>query len=145
MRFSIVKKAMQLVLFTLLVGCLALVTSNGQASAATYQANGTAAANQSQSAPAGCSDWDAANGICYYWSVSVPTTPVGCDSWDAQAQECTAWAGTIDYPTVTTYIYGLRYQCTNWNSHLHACTHWKRGNNDFSRKAVHVHHFKSGN
>jgi len=145
MRFSTVKKAMQLVLFTLLVGCLALVATNGQAFAATYQTNGTAAVNQPLDAPAGCANWDAANGICYYWAVTVPTTPVGCASWDAQDQVCTAWVGTIDYPTVTTYIYGLRYQCTDWNSHLHECTHWKRGNNDFSRRAIHVHHFTSGN
>jgi hypothetical protein len=144
MRFSAVKRAMQLVLFTFLVACFALVVTNGQASAATYQANATASANQPLDGVSGCADWSNANGgECYDWAVTVPSTPIGCTSWDGQ--ECTAWsgAGNIDYPTVTVYIYGSRYQCTDWNSHHHACTHWKRGNNDFSRKAIHVHHYKS--
>jgi hypothetical protein len=144
MRFSSVKRAMQLVLFTLLLGCVALVITGGQASAATYQANGTAAVNQPLDGIAGCTDWSDANGgVCYNWAVTIPTMPVGCTSWDAQAQVCTDWSGTINYPTVTTYIYGLRYQCTSWDSKHQVCTHWERGNNDFSRKAIHVHHYKS--
>jgi hypothetical protein len=142
--FSSVKRAMQLVLFTLLMGCLALVVTNGQASAATYQAAATANVNQSLDGISGCADWSDANGgTCYYWAVTIPVVPVGCTSWDAQDQVCTAWEGTIYYPTVTTYIYGLRYQCTDWDSHHHVCKHWEHGNNDFSRKKFHVHHYKS--
>src|SRR5713226_3125955 len=139
MRFSSVKKAMRLVLFTLLVGFLALFVTNGQVSAATYQANGTAAINQPLAAPPGCTSWNGATGVCYYWALTIPTTPAGCTSWDGQAQVCTAWTDDITYPTVTTYIYGSRYQCSSWNSRHHVCTHWKRGNNNFSRRAIHVH------
>jgi hypothetical protein len=144
MRFSAIKKAMQLVLFMLLAACLALVVTNGQASAATYQASETANVNQAQDGVAGCANWSDANGgECYDWAVTIPSTPYGCADWDAQDQVCTAWTGAsnIEYPTVSIYIYGLRYQCTDWNSHRHACTHWKRGNNDFSRRSVHIHNY----
>jgi hypothetical protein len=144
MQFSTVKKAARLVLFTFLVGCLALLFTNGQASAATYQAAAPANVNQSLDGVAGCADWSDANGgACYYWAVTIPVIPVGCTDWDAQDQVCTAWVNYVIYPGVPTYVYGARYDCTSWNSKHHVCTHWKVNHNDFYRKEIHGHHYKN--
>ena len=122
------KKAIRLAPLALLLGCLCLFITVGQASAATLQASAPVTPTYNPTAPTGCDAWNPYVGICYHWTINVPSVPVGCTAWNAQTQVCTAWAGNTTFKSIHSHKFTLRTGCASWNSKLHLCTRWHTSN-----------------